>query len=80
LGKRLGENWFFTLSPRVCRRPGQAFTLEVEDIGASIEYRFSREWMFLVSGDPVQACVPYASNRLVAKYQLGVDFFWEKRY
>jgi translocation and assembly module TamB len=78
LGKRLGENWFFTLSPRYCPRPGQAFTLE--DIGASIEYRFSREWMFLVSGDPVQACVPYASNRLVAKYQLGVDFLWEKRY
>jgi translocation and assembly module TamB len=79
LGKRLGEKWFVTLNPRVCpNRPHQVFTWE--DIGASLEYRISRQWNFLVSGDPVQGCSPYANNRLVAKYQLGVDILWEKRY
>jgi len=79
MGKRLGEKWFVTLNPRVCpSRPHQVFAWE--DIGASLEYRISRQWNFLVSGDPVQGCSPYANNRLVAKYQLGVDFLWEKRY
>ena len=79
LGKRLGDKWFLTLNPRVCpNRPHQVFAWE--DIGASIEYRISRQWNFLVSGDPVQGCSPYANNRLVAKYQLGVDILWEKRY
>jgi len=79
VGKRLGEKWFVTLSPRACLQQGQQL-LAWEDIGASLEYRFTREWLFQVSGDPVQACVPYSSSRLVAKYQLGVDFLWEKRY
>jgi hypothetical protein len=79
VGKRLGDKWFVTLNPRVCpNRPHQVFAWE--DIGASIEYRISRQWNFLVSGDPVQGCSPYANNRLVAKYQLGVDILWEKRY
>ncbi|UCG86540.1 MAG: translocation/assembly module TamB domain-containing protein [Gemmatimonadota bacterium] len=79
VGKRLGDKWFVTLSPRACLRPGQEL-FAWEDFGASLEYRFTREWMFQVSGDPVQGCVPYSSHRLVAKYQLGVDFLWEKRY
>ena len=79
VGKRLGERWFVTLSPRACFQAGQQF-LGLEDIGASLEYRFTREWMFQVSGDPVRACVPYSSSRLAAKYQLGVDLLWEKRY
>jgi hypothetical protein len=79
LGKRLGDKWFLTLNPRVCpNRPHQVF--QWEDIGASLEYRISRQWNFLVSGDPVQGCTPYANNRWVAKYQLGVDILWEKRY
>jgi hypothetical protein len=79
VGKRLGDRWFLTLSPRACfGETGQTFGWE--DIGASLEYRFTSEWMFQVSGDPVHGCVPFSTNRLVAKYQLGVDFLWEKRY
>jgi hypothetical protein len=78
VGTRLGEKWFVTLSPRACFQAGPV--LAWEDIGASLEYRFTREWIFQVSGDPVQGCVPYSSSRLVNKYQLGVDFLWEKRY
>jgi hypothetical protein len=57
------------------------FALEnLENVGASLEYRFTKEWMFLVSGDPVQGCAPFGSNLLAPKYQFGVDLLWEKRY
>ncbi len=79
VGKRLGEKWFVTLSPRLCRR--ENFGVEsLESVGASLEYRFTKQWLFLVSGDPVQGCVPFSSYRLAPRYQLGVDLLWEKRY
>jgi translocation and assembly module TamB len=81
VGKRLGEKWFVTLSPRICTTAGESvFASEGLDVGASLEYRFTKQWLFLVSGDPVQSCVPFGSYRLAPKYQLGVDLLWEKRY
>jgi translocation and assembly module TamB len=77
VGKRLGEKWFVTLSPRICTRQNP---FAAESLGASLEYRFTKQWLFLVSGDPVQSCVPFSSYRLAPKYQLGVDLLWEKRY
>lgn len=77
VGKRLGEKWFVTLSPRICMREN---IFAAESLGASLEYRLTKQWLFLVSGDPVQSCVPFSSYRLAPKYQLGVDLLWEKRY
>ena len=74
LGKRLGERWFLTVSPRLCPRE-QFF----ENVGASLEYRFTRAWFFSVSGDPVRSCAAFRTQSLLT-YQLGVDLFWEKRY
>ena len=78
MGKRLGEKWFLTVSPRLCSRD-EFFS--ARNVGASLEYRFSRQWLFSISGDPVQSCsVALLNQRLSLKYQLGADILWEKRY
>ncbi len=77
-GKRLGDQWFLTVSPRVCA-PAQNEATRVM-VGASVEYRLSRDWLFSVSGDPVRSCAVTRSHALRLKYQLGADVFWEKRY
>jgi hypothetical protein len=77
-GKRLGDNWFLTVSPRVCTGE-QNNKLDVM-VGASVEYRLSREWLFSLSGDPVRSCAVARSHALRLKYQFGADVFWEKRY
>jgi translocation and assembly module TamB len=79
VGKRLGEKWFVTVNPRLCKRE-EAWSMEALRVGASLEYRLSREWMLLLSGDPVQSCSVFLTQRFADKYQLGVDLFWDKRY
>jgi hypothetical protein len=76
LGKRLGERWFVTVSKRVCPQE-QVFTPK---LGASLEYRFSNQWLFSLSADPVQSCAPLRTQALSSPYQLGGDLFWEKRF
>jgi hypothetical protein len=75
LGKRFGERWFVTVSPRLCPRDE---LLAFQNVGASLEYRFSRQWLLSVSGDPAQSCQTFGTATL--KYQLGADVFWEKSY
>jgi translocation and assembly module TamB len=79
VGKRLGEKWFVTVNPRFCRH-GELYEIEALRVGASLEYRLGREWLVLLSRDPVQSCSAYSPQQLPEKYQLGVDVFWEKRY
>ncbi len=74
LGKRFGDRWFVTVSPRLCPDPFFA----VENVGASVEYRFSRQWLLSLSGEPAQSCLPFRTSSL--QYQLGADLFWEKSY
>ncbi len=74
LGKRFGDRWFVTVSPRIC--PDQFFA--VENVGASVEYRFSRRWLLSLSGEPAQSCLSFRTSTL--QYQLGADLFWEKSY
>ncbi|MEE8041789.1 MAG: translocation/assembly module TamB domain-containing protein, partial [Pseudomonadales bacterium] len=76
LGKRIGEKWFLTVSPRICSEAEL-----IRNVGASIEYRFSREWLLSLSGDPVLSCtLGGTSTGRFNKYQVGFDIFWEKRY
>lgn len=79
VGKRLGEKWFVTVNPRYCKR-SSALSIEDVRVGASLEYRLSREWMLLLSGDPVKSCSAFLTPQFADKYQLGVDLFWDKRY
>jgi hypothetical protein len=77
-GKRLGDKWFLTVSPRLCARAHNEALYEM--VGASVEYRLSRDLLFSLSGDPVRSCAVARSHALRLKYQLGADIFWEKRY
>jgi len=74
-GKRLGDKWFLTVSPRLC-----ADEALYENVGASVEYRIGRDWLVALSGDPVRSCAVARSHALRLKYQFGADIFWEKRY
>ena len=78
VGKRLGDRWFLTVSPQICYNEGQG-GLDA-NVGAGLEYRLSRDWLFSLSGDPVQSCAIARSHATTLKYQLGADIFWEKRY
>ena len=75
IGWQLGPKTFVTASPRICA--AQA-TRDLA-FGASLEYRFSREFLLAASLDPVRGC---ATTRQAGKYdyQIGADLFWEKRY
>ncbi len=48
--------------------------------GASMEFRFSRNWKFSASRDPVRDCSDPGSQSSTLGYQLGVDLVWEKSY
>ncbi len=81
LGRRIGDRWFFTLSPRVC--PQQQWTYR--NLGASVEFRMSRYWRLSASADPLRGCATFGgavgvSGSSGAEYQLGVDLLWERSY
>ncbi len=48
--------------------------------GASMEFRFSRNWKFSASRDPVRDCSDPGSQSSTLGYQLGVDLVSEKSY
>ena len=53
LGWQLSEKTFVTLSPRICHQQQRGLT---SNFAASLEYRFSPNWHFAASNDPVNAC------------------------
>jgi translocation and assembly module TamB len=77
LGRRIGDRWVVTLSPRFCWRQ-QAFT--PQNIGGSLEFQMSREWSLLASADPVQVCNLAGAAGFGTQLQLGIDLLWEKRF
>ncbi len=70
----LGTTAFLTASPRIC--PEQTFS--AQNVGASLEFRLSRQWLFAASADPIQACDGFSTSQV--RYQFGLDFLWEKSY
>ena len=76
LGSQIGERWFVTLNQRIC--PREAFT--VENLGAAIEFRMSRQWSLAASFDPLPSCFTSAAQPSEFRYQFGLDVLWEKRY
>ncbi len=76
LGKQfmvLGTTAFLTASPRICRSETSFY-----NIGASLEFRLTRDWLIAASADPAQACaVPGTGD---TSWRLGFDLFWDKRY
>lgn len=77
VGKQLGERFFLSLSPRIC--PQQELTYQ--NLGASLEFRMSREFRLSASADPVGSCRLLADPATgTARYQIGLDLLWEKNY
>lgn len=69
----LGTTAFLTASPRICPQ-----TFSAEDVGASLEFRLTRHWLFAASADPLRACGSQSSRDVA--YQFGLELFWEKSY
>ncbi|MCH6547185.1 MAG: translocation/assembly module TamB [Gemmatimonadetes bacterium] len=77
LGWQLSEKTFVTLSPRICHQQERGLT---SNFAASLEYRFSPNWHFAASSDPVNACMLTGGGAHLNRSQFGLDMFWEKRY
>ena len=48
--------------------------------GLGVEFRMSQEMKFSLSRDPLRGCDVSGPTTNPLSYQLGVDFFWEKKY
>lgn len=83
IGRQFGDKWYVTGNVGVCF--GQRSSgFGARNFGASVEYRFARNWRVQASAEPVQAC---SSNRasdlltsLQGRYQLGADLLWDREY
>jgi translocation and assembly module TamB len=84
IGKQLGEKWFVTANAGFCLGGDQATQFSAQNFGASLEYRFARDWRVQASAEPVQTCITNrlsdAFNTIARRYQLGADVFWEREY
>ncbi|HET9066427.1 MAG TPA: translocation/assembly module TamB domain-containing protein [Gemmatimonadales bacterium] len=84
IGKQLGEKWFVTANAGFCLGGDDAGQISARNFGASLEYRFAREWRVQASAEPVQTCVTNrlseAFSSVARRYQLGADLLWEKEY
>jgi translocation and assembly module TamB len=83
-GWQLGARWFVTLNAGFCFGGQQAQQITAQNFGASIEYRFARDWRAQASAEPVQSCLNGrlgdAFSTISRRYQLGADLLWEKEY
>ena len=69
-----GTSAFLSARPRFACR--QQF---VDVVGASLEFRLTRNWVFAASADPLRGCEVLGTSS-ETKYQFGLDFLWEKSY
>jgi translocation and assembly module TamB len=79
-GWQLGSKTFLTLNAGFC--PENLGQFSYNNLGASLEFRFSREWSLQTSVEPtLQSCrrdfgIPATSNL----YQIGSDILWEREF
>jgi translocation and assembly module TamB len=80
-GWQIGRKTFLTFNAGFCPDFSQFST---RNIGASLEFRFSREWRLQSSVEPTyQSCSgstftnPFLSSN---RYQIGADILWEREF
>jgi translocation and assembly module TamB len=71
-GVQLGRKTFVIASATYCP-VGQTFLP-----GATLQYRFSRQWRTEISAEPVNLCRRGSATTL--DQQFGIDLLWERRY
>ena len=78
-GWQLGSKTFVTLNAGFCPENLSQFTYT--NLGASLEFRFSREWSLLTSIEPtLQSCRRDFGIIVSNPYQIGSDIRWEREF
>jgi autotransporter translocation and assembly factor TamB len=78
-GWQLGRKTFLTLNAGFCPENLGQFTYT--NLGASLEFRFSREWSLLTSIEPtLQSCARDFGLVVSNPYQIGSDIRWEREF
>lgn len=83
VGRQFGSKWFVAANVGICLG-AQSSGFGSRNFGASVEYRFARDWRLQASAEPVQSCSSNRASDLLAnlqnRYQLGADLLWKREY
>ena len=81
LGRALSSKLFLTANAGLCFQSGQS-SLSARNLGASLEYRFSRELRALIAAEPIQTCFGRGVDAFATqkRYQFGADLRWDRDY
>jgi translocation and assembly module TamB len=78
-GWQLGNKTFLTLNAGFC--PENLGQFDYSNLGASLEFRFSREWSLQTSVEPtLQSCRRDFGISTTNTYQIGSDIRWEREF
>jgi hypothetical protein len=79
-GKQLSQRVFVSVNAGICSNTGAAF--DYRNLGASLEYRFSRAWRAQLVMEPALRYCGLTNLGLTAGnlYQFGVDVLWEREF
>jgi translocation and assembly module TamB len=79
-GWQLGSKTFLTLNAGFC--PENLGQFSYNNLGASLEFRFSREWSLQTSIEPtLHSCRrDWGINATTNSYQIGSDIRWEREF
>ncbi len=81
-GLQFGPRTFVTFDAGLCLT-SQSQSFQKRNFGASIEYRFSREFRIQAAAEPVQSCITNRAADVfttLSRYQLGGDLLWQRDY
>jgi translocation and assembly module TamB len=79
-GWQIGKKTFLTFNAGFCPDFSQ---LSYKNLGASLEFRFSREWKLQSTVAPtIQSCRPGGLTQptVSTPYQVGLDILWEREF
>jgi translocation and assembly module TamB len=79
-GWQIGKKTFLTFNAGFCPDFSQ---LSYKNLGASLEFRFSREWKLQSTVEPtIQSCRPGGLTQptVSTPYQVGLDILWEREF
>jgi TamB, inner membrane protein subunit of TAM complex len=79
-GWQIGNKTFLTFNAGFCPDFSQ---LSYKNLGAGLEFRFSREWKLQSSVEPtIQSCSTFfpAYRLSTSPYQIGLDILWEREF
>jgi translocation-and-assembly-module (TAM) inner membrane subunit TamB-like protein len=78
-GWQLGSKTFLTLNAGFCAENLGQFSYN--NLGASLEFRFSREWTLQTSVEPtLTSCRRDFGLTITNPYQIGSDILWEREF